>query len=263
MHTSTIPLLPEIDVPTIERVKIGTVVHIVVHGVVVHQFGEKDSTGRAVAIASLLRLQLTTDVIASLCGASHGWVCRVRKRLRAGGIDEVVAKRRSGRPRAIQGAMRATLVRMMAEGARCTHIARVLGVAGSVVHGEMARVRQEQTEQLSIVQGAASVPKPPTPDAESMSELVVEADDGVPADDDVRPLEIADETVPASDEELVPGALLPSGPTEHPTRYAGVLLVAGALAAIGMQQALASSRVARPKAAIYEATTVLFAMMAG
>ncbi|CAN5167280.1 hypothetical protein BH09MYX1_BH09MYX1_65340 [soil metagenome] len=316
MSESTNPLLPEVDVPTIERREIGNVVQIAIRGIVVYQFDNMDSTGRDVAIASLMRLGLATDRIASLCGASHGWVCRVRKRLRAGGLEEVVAKRRSGRPRTIQGAMRTTLVRMMAEGEKCARIARALGVAGSVVHDEMARIRA-QREQLSIIHGASKDPAPTTGGVEARSETVVDADEGAPADDDApasagmsevatevvgepiaqpeaesaeklltsdgsrrdddpsredtlqEPTErcgdLADETVPVPvrDEDLAPGAQLPSGPVEHPTRYAGVLLATGALAAIGIQQALAASGVARPKAAIYEATTALFAMMAG
>ena len=274
MATSSIPLLAEVDVPTIRRALVGTVVQIVVREVVVYQFDEKDSTGRDVAIAALSRLRLTTDLIGSLCGASHGWVCSVRKRLRVGGLAAVVARGRAGRPTTIQGAARAKLIRMMAEGARCAHIARELGVAPSVVHGEMARVRQQQREQLSLVREAAAEPMPATLDAETTDEAGAHAVDLVSsgihssAHEEIRgedsSSDVEHEMVVAREQdELTPGALLPSGPTEHPTRYAGALLIAGALSALGIEQAISASRVARPKAALYDATTVLFAMMTG
>lgn len=273
-------LLPEVDVPTIARRELGEFTQILVHGIVVHEYRAGDSTGRDVAIASLLRLGLTTDRISSLCGASHGWICRVRGRLRSGGLGEVVANRRVGRPRTIQGAMRAKLVSMVAQGERCATIARALGVAESVVHGEMARIRAPK-EQVSLVihsmSDSSSTPSVVASDREEDDASAMSEDEGeveletkmvtdmagvASGSLESETAEMPGHTPSDPAEELAPGAPLPSGQTEHPTRYAGALLMVGALAAIGIDRALAASRVARPESAIYDATTTLLAMMA-
>jgi hypothetical protein len=61
---------------------------------------------------------------------------------------------------------------------------------------------------------------------------------------------------------LLPGARLPSGPAEHPCRYAGTLLLSAAAMAIGVGAAMQSADVVRPMGCVYDALQVLLAMMA-
>src|SRR4051812_45121442 len=81
-----------------ERREVGQDVVLLCRGLPVASFRVGDSIGRDVAIATLIRVGkgLKTDAIAKLCGASHGWVCRVRQRLEEGGIDRVIERAPQG-----------------------------------------------------------------------------------------------------------------------------------------------------------------------
>src|SRR6202050_1814816 len=86
--------------PVFERQIVGQDVVLRCRGLPVASFRQGDSIGRDIAIATLIRVGygLTTDTIAELCGASHGWVCNVRQRLEEGGVDRVVERARRGGP---------------------------------------------------------------------------------------------------------------------------------------------------------------------
>ena len=253
--------------PVLERHASGKFVELRARGLPVLVFEIGDRVARDVAIASLIRLKMHDEEIRALCGVSHGWVCKVRARLRAGGIGEVVRVRAKGRPPTIVGARQRQLLRLSAMGKSQRTIARELGVAPSAVARALAALKLRRAEQLdlksadtvlesSLAPVAACEPPTVLPVADVESPWVKESlRDATPSDCDLG------EATPR-DNELAAGEPLPSGPAEHPTRYAGVLLVAGALASIGFQKALAASRVARPKAAVYDAMTALFAMMA-
>jgi hypothetical protein len=270
--------------PVIERHVSGQTIELRMRGLPVLVFEIGDRASRDVAIASLMRMKVEDAEIRALCDVSHGLVCKVRKRLRSGGISEVVRERRAGRPRTVTGRMRQRLAELRAEGKSEAAIAKELGIAPSIAHREIVSLAEERAEQVSLEAPATSTRSAedvPTeggdatdaPDdaseAEPSTELQAEADASLtkaaasgsaPAPPSEQPA--APEGEALREEELAPGAPLPSGPTEHPTRYAGVLLVAGALAAIGVRQALSASRVARPESAVYDATTTLFAMLA-
>ena len=62
--------------------------------------------------------------------------------------------------------------------------------------------------------------------------------------------------------ELQPGAILLSGPGEHPCRYAGLLLLCAAAIFIGVCDATDAANVARPKEAIYSAHQAILGQMA-
>jgi hypothetical protein len=79
--------------PVIVRQQTGSYVELRVRGLPVLAFEENDGVGRDVAIATILRLRFTTDATAALCGVSHGWVCKVRARLREGGVSPITPLR--------------------------------------------------------------------------------------------------------------------------------------------------------------------------
>jgi hypothetical protein len=283
--------------PVVVRHESGKVIELRMRGMPVLVFEIGDGAGRDVAIASLLRAKIRDVEIQALCGVSHGWVCKVRARLRAGGIEEVVRVRPSGRPRAISARMRGRLVTLKAEGKSGRAIARALAVAPSIVSRELQALESERAVQVEIDAAPSSanawsepahapiaqraedppeeelVEKDPSSSEESPSAEAPGGEDGVAEsaeqagedeDEATTSAELPGENDDASspqEEELAPGAPLPSGPTEHPTRYAGLLLVVGALCALGIRKAFEASRVSRPKGAVYDATTTLFAMM--
>ncbi|MBI2394857.1 MAG: hypothetical protein HYV09_35135 [Deltaproteobacteria bacterium] len=285
--------------PVIERHESGRTIELRMRGLPVLTFEIGDRVGRDVAIASLLRMKVKDADIRSLCGVSHGLLCKVRARLRAGGIAEVVRERRPGRPRTMTARMRALLAEKQGQGMSQGALAKELGVAPSIVHRELAALAVGRAEQASLETAASPTVSVESAPAESASSTgtasAAEAvaaqvgDDSSEAEAEwspstetepapplaggagaeprshepsEQPAALAEEVSREQEQELAPGVPLPSGPTEHPTRYAGLLLVVGALAAIGVRQALSASRVARPESAVYDATTVTFAMMA-
>lgn len=62
--------------------------------------------------------------------------------------------------------------------------------------------------------------------------------------------------------ELQAGAPLGVGPSEHPCRYAGTLLLCAAAAVLGVSSAMAAANVVRPKTSLYDAHQVLLALLA-
>jgi hypothetical protein len=129
----------------IERQDVGEDIMIMCRGLGVASFRRGDGVGRDVAIASLLRLGLglKTDAVAELCGASHGWVCDVRARLKEGGMESVIARGKRGRRRRIVGRTEDTLREMRAAGATLGDIAKALGVSESLCPcGERAERRR-------------------------------------------------------------------------------------------------------------------------
>jgi hypothetical protein len=337
----------------IERQDVGEDIMIMCRGLGVASFRRGDGVGRDVAIASLLRLGLglKTDAVAELCGASHGWVCDVRARLKEGGMESVIARGKRGRRRRIVGRTEDTLREMRAAGATLGDIAKALGVSESLVslevkrHGlprgdakkgpmslpgvgaggapkgkRVPRVRSE--EGLPVAAKANESAPPSVPPLESshvdeLPEALAGGEVSSAANGDLReqgggdeefaaeendvpptigsnaangaepPLEkrvceergtvgtdpegeagtttstiaARDEASPTSDE-LMPGARIPSGPAEHPCRYAGTLLLWAAAAVIGVDTALRKALAVRPKGSVYDALQVVLAMMA-
>lgn len=266
LHDAIAALREEAIRPVIERHQSGKFIEFRVRGVPVIVFEVGDKAGRDVAIASLLRMKISEKLIRELCDVSHGWICKVRARLRSGGIAEVVRTRPPGRPRTMTSRMRRRLPELQAQAMNQQEIARELGIAPSILSRELRSASQKRVEQLGFETSSVADESRREDADEQVRKVDEEAapeDASGAAHEQPEATEVAEDASSSSrDEELAPGAALPSGPTEHPTRYAGVLLVAGALAAIGVRQALAASRVARPKGAIYDATTAMFALMA-
>src|SRR5271170_5045998 len=105
MAATTDGQLVDIAEPIFERRDVGQDVVLFCRGLPVASFRLGDSIGRDVAIATLIRVGegLKTDTIAKLCGASHGWVCLVRRRLAEGGVGRVIARAARGPERKLVG----------------------------------------------------------------------------------------------------------------------------------------------------------------
>jgi hypothetical protein len=282
-----------------ERRDAGQDVVIFCRGLAIASFRKGDSIGRDVAIATLLRVRLKTDTIARLCDTSHGWVCHVRQRLAEGGVDRVVERARRGPERKLVGAKGERVREMHADGASLREIAAALGVSKSIIGAEIKRLklpprgwRMKQgalpmlTPPAAPVGAGARVDRAPAqPDStqtpEETSGTSTEAPSSAP-EATVTPLPEMDsaneapvdvvatavEILERSDEptpplvELAAGALLASGPAEHPCRYAGTVLLCAAATVLGIFLALDAGHVARPVDAVYDAHQVTAALLA-
>lgn len=282
--------------PAFTRSRVGDDVVIQCRGMIVAAFQQSDELMRDVAIATLVLggHGLTTDAIAELCGASHGWVCEVRKRYRSGGLEAVLARGASGPPRLLVGRKADRLREMHGAGERLGKIAAALGVSERLVSKEVKRLGLPRSgwgrAQATVPGVGGGAPKKRRAARATGAELAAKGE--APADDGSGAAEAADtdEPSPPSEDgsaapcneeerecgddaavephesdvaevELGAGVRLAPG-TEHPCRYAGTLLVCAAAAAIGVPRALELARVARPATAVYDALQVLLAMMA-
>ncbi len=133
---------------------------------------------------------LKTDTIGELCGASHGWVCEVRRRLAEGGVDRVVERGRRGPERKLLGAKGKRMREMHADGASLRKIAEALDVSKSVVGKEIKRLKLP-TRGWSMKQGALPThASTATPEREGGGAIV----DGavMPSDSAQTPAETSD-----------------------------------------------------------------------
>ena len=288
---STPPDAPLVDVgePIFERREAGRDVVLLCRGLPVASFRLGDSIGRDVAIATLIRVGegLKTDTIAKLCGASHGWVCLVRRRLAEGGVDRVIERAARGPERKLVGAKEGRLRELHAEGNSVRQIAKALRVSKSLVGREIKRLklpprgwRMKQADlpvALPAARGADCAEGEPDaePTGEKMDgegrspaseELATQSPETVTVTPDVidavsQAVEEIDEGLPAATE-LMAGAPLASSPAEHPCRYAGTLLLCAAATALGVFAALDAARVARPIEAVYDAHQIFTALLA-
>jgi transposase len=281
--------LVDIGEPVFERQIVGQDVVLRCRGLPVASFRQGDSIGRDIAIATLIRVGygLTTDTIAELCGASHGWVCNVRQRLEEGGVDRVVERARRGPARKVVGAKEERLREMHADGSSIRQIAQELGVSKSLIASEIKhlklppcgwRMKQvalpvaapegrratdhatAQADSKETVEETEAPPSAPevsgTPELDGAPKAVVDV-----VEEAVDALEASNDAPPAA-EELAPGAPLASGPEEHACRYAGTVLLCAAAAALGVFSALGAACVARPASAVYDAPQICMALLA-
>ena len=282
---------------TFERKDVGEDVLLLCRGLVVATFRRGESLGRDLAIASLLRVGcgLKTDTIAALCGASHGWVCEVRRRFKVGGLQAIVARGVRGQPRKLVGAKEDQLRNLHADGSSGRELAKVIGLSKSLVAREITRLglppRGWRNAQFSLPDAPGATGTPQTPCAAKVEapppegpatceapavpseggdasagdevEVALAALEGI-ADEEAIVAEKVDasEDAQVPSKELLAGAALESGPTEHPSRYAGTLLLCAAAMVLGVFSAFKEARAARPESAVYDGHQVLSALMA-
>jgi len=282
MATTRDGQLIDISGPVFVRRDAGQDVVLFCRGLPVASFRQGDSIGRDVTIATLIRLGngLKTDTIARLCGASHGWICHVRKRLAEGGVDRVVERARRGPERKLVGAKEDRLREMHAEGGSVREIAKALGISKSVIGGEIKRLklppsgwRMEQgtLPLVSATASAVAVSVTQAPSSSVAPEAVVDVVEGDVVEGDVVEGDVVEAVVeaintvdesPSAHVELAAGAALASGPSAHACRYAGTLLLCAAAVVLDVFSALDAAQVARPVAAVYDARRVFSALLA-
>lgn len=286
MSTEPDAQLVDVGEGAFERREVGQDVVLLCRGLPVASFRVGDSIGRDLAIATLVRVGkgLKTDTIAKLCGASHGWVCQVRRRLNEGGVDRVVERAARGPARKLVGAKEARLRELHAKGDSVRQIATALKVSKSLIGREIKRMklpprgwRMRQVD-LPVAQEAARDADAATaePDDEPAHDRTIE--EGMSSTEETAP-QPPEETLadgvgdaaiqapegneaPLPPAELMPGAPLASSPVEHSCHYAGTLLLCAAAAALGVFAALDAARVVRPADAVYDARQVFIALLA-
>jgi len=284
--------LVDIGEPAFERQLAGQDVLLLCRGLPVASFRQGDSIGRDIAIATLIRVGygLTTDTIAKLCGASHGWVCSVRQRLEEGGLDRVVERAKRGPARKVVGAKEGRLREMHADGSSIRQIAEELGVSKSLIGSEIkhlklpprgwrmkqvalpvaasqerratvdhATAQTDGKETVEETEAPSSAPEVSVPESSELDGAAGAVVDVVEAA--VEALEMSNDAPPDA-EALAPGAPLASGPAEHACRYAGTVLLCAAAAALGVLSALGAARVARPVKSVYDAHQICMALLA-
>lgn len=229
-----------------ERRELDGCVEILLHGRPVLGYPQDDPVGRDFVIAMLLRDKRKGKTVAALTGMSPGHVTWVKQRLAAGGFEGLAARGKGGMPRKLTGRKLTKLKKLNAEGVPMVHIATELGVNATTVRNTLDRLgippsRAHGSQAvLPGVGGAPSASSAPRRPATRGPK---------PEDGEVR-----------EDEELQPGAPLPAGPAEHPTRYAGTLLIAAALAKLGVPEALDEANAKRKDTAVYDAHQMLIAL---
>lgn len=232
-------LFEECGLSGLEKVAIGDEVLLVYRGLAVLSYGAEDRVGRDMAVAMLLRNGMKGKSVARLCGMSEGHVTGVRKRLAAGGLEALAVRGRMGRPRALTERQEVRLRELHAAGMSQKAMASALDTSRNVVRGALTR--------LGLMGSGTHVQK-------SLQGIGVAASPR-PLESPVGHLSKAEE-----DEELKPGADLPCGPAEHPSRYAGTLLLAAAMAKLGVDEALDAANARRRPTAIYDAQQMATAL---
>jgi hypothetical protein len=252
----------------LEGQRVGHEVVIRYRTMVLYEFDRRDPVLRDVAIASMLRAGICGKTVARLTTMSAAHVCEVQQRVDLGGIEALLTRPRRGRFSGVTAAQREAIRVRRTQGASIPTIAKELGlsrsVLGRVVLAVPAAMTQEQGEWWKLSSNTAE------DDFQERSEAPT-AFGGVPeqAQEAVRePIEASPPEATAlererqeTDEELEPGAALPSGPAEHPCRYAGTLLLCAAAWAIGLFKALQTSKIERPSEAVYPAHQVATALI--
>ena len=254
----------------ISRAQIGNTVILQHRNLPFMSFALDNAVERDVAIATVLNLGWTTDRTAALCGVSHGQVCKVRERQREGGTEAFVQQATRGRPRLLFGATLKRVVQWRGEGKSVAWIAARVEVSEPVVREALRRQAPNgfagQTSLAAIGAGkkevetsaacGGSIVGAPIETSAPHIEAIEEPTTSLPSN--------ASESAPASTRgsELSAGAELAVSEAEHPSRYAGLLLLCAASAAIGVSEALSTAGASRGGRAVYDSNQVLMSLMA-
>jgi len=268
-----------------ERQALDGQVRILLHGRPVLGYSESNPVARDFVISTLLDAGLQGKSVAKLCAMSAAHVTGVRQRVAAGGVEALAVRGRPGRAKKLTARKLTKLRKLHAQGLSLSAIGRELGVHHSTVARTLddlgiARVAPPESESLPLVGGAAkneTVPAPveadasePTTPTEANAAAVSREDVSVSVATDASESttltagdasKVVDTAASSeSDAELQPGAELPPGPSEHPSRYAGTVLLAAAMAKLGVPEALEAANARRRDAAIYDARQIVVAL---
>jgi len=260
-------------------------------------FDVNDDLAKDWVIASLLRTPLKDKTIAALCFTWPSRISKVRKRLREGGLEGLVRKRR-GRKAKLVGSQLGQARKLRRQGLTMPQIAATLGISLGCVGQSLKGIpRGGAPEQQELdgpgftvdegdesVAGATLCPSPgpadldearadeiPEQDEKMAAEIVVESlaqsqecpGNEMDRDQQASPGQVGepcDDLPAARPQELAPGVPLPPGPVEHCCRYAGTLLIGAAVQVLGLTRALAEADVRRPAESIYDARQAIVAL---
>lgn len=237
-----------------ERRELDGQVEILLHSRPVLSYSASDAVGRDFVIATLLHIGLRGKSVAQLCAMSEAHVTGVRKRVAAGGVEALAWRGKPGAPKKLTGCKLTKLRKLNAQGLTLSAIGRALNVHHSTVASALAGLGVERgaaVEQATLPEvGGRGV-------AEPLDEGAVRHEGTATGS---GPSESSPDAVAGQDEALAPGAELPVGPTEHPSRYAGTVLLAAAMAKLGVPGALDEANVRRRDAALYDARQIVTAL---
>lgn len=268
----------------LEHIVVDGEVRIVMRGVPLLAFSADDPVQRDFVVATLLQAGLQGKSVAELCRVSQGHVSGVRARVRAGGVEALAVRGRPGQPRKLTGSKLTKLRRLYDAGVTQKAMATKLGVHASTVRdalrglGLPTKLSARQAPLMGI--GGVSTSSASSGSSEAVGDGAWErrtyGDDEHAGAEDVGEVDGSEPILSAADvdgpgdeeptsaepeaEELQPGAELPAGPTEHPTRYAGTLLLAAAMGVLGVGEAMAAANARRAKTAIYDARQMVIAL---
>jgi hypothetical protein len=251
----------------------------------VMRFETTNLTVRDWTIASLLDVGLQGRAIAALCHTSPAQVSMVRKLVRQGGHDALV-HRRPGRSRKLTGRRLLRAMKLRQEGKTHDQIGEALGVSSATarraVYGVARGGERQQVlggvgasptpapsspvvEQPSSEEGSDGESRSPATEAAEMPPGVGEPESSAPctesADGVADQLESSGSQGEKKPTELIPAMPLPAGPAEHPSRYAGTLMICSAVQMLGLNRALTVATVQRPQTAWYDAQQAVMALM--
>lgn len=239
-----------------ERQALGGEVRVLLHGRAVFAYSESEPVARDFVILTLLEAGLKGKSVAKLCAMSEAHVTGVRQRAAAGGVEALAERGRPGRSKKLTGRKLAKLRKLNAQGMSMSAIGRALGVHHSTVSRALAELGIERGAPLEseTLPGVGGAPKA------AIAEAGAVASSSEPTETTGSLAEGSSSVTVATQGELQPGTELPAGPTEHPSRYAGTLLLAAAMAKLGVPEALDAANARRRETAVYDAQQMVVAL---
>ena len=233
-------LLPKtLTEPSIRRIELGDFIYITRGSLMCLAFRRDDPGSRNVVIATLLEAKLKGRVVAKLMGVSPAQVTKVKKAVARGGLRAAADVRKGGRPRAL-GAEGVEEVRALrARGATQLEIAKRVGVSRTTVSAALQGMPAGEPGRT----GSKSPLKVPEAHSVDNASEWVDDDDGP--------------------NELLPCEPLPPGPAEHPSQYAGTVLLCAAVQLLGVPRALAMAGAKRGLRWGYTGLEVMYALICG
>ena len=270
MTKSTPPNMqwPADELARIEVILVGKAGVVTYRGLPFTSWPEDDPVARDVVIATLLNMGMTGQRVAALTGMSAGHVSSVRERVTAGGVGELAKRGRPGRKALLSSAEERAEVRALIErGFSLRQVAEKMGVTTKTlarVRREMGLMKPRRQEQLALP-GVGEASRPST-SAKAVNRTAVEPasstreTSSAPREASAKPTPAPAEEKSEEPEELAPASPLPVSLAEHPTRYAGVMLLMAAMGELGIPAALDAAGVKRRDTALYDARQVCMAL---
>ena len=259
---------PAEELAHIDVMLVGKAGEVTFRGMPFMSWPEDDPVARDLVVATLLDMGMKGVRIAKLIKMSAAYVSLVRRRVAKGGVTELIRRGKRG-PKPLLGSdkERAEIRRLIERGFTLDQVAEKMGVTFKTlarVRREMGLMKPRIEEQLALP-GVGESSRPST-QAKPVNPSVVEPApsarerSSAPREAGAKPTPTAVEDEPEEPEELAAARPLPVSLAEHPTRYAGVMLLMAAMGELGIPAALDAAGVKRRDAALYDAQQVCMAL---